>query len=589
MNEAAPVRHRSLTVAALNHKSATMHPTLLFQKLRWRLLGNSLRLLLAHSLIRAATIVACSLVIWALIFALSWAGFHELRVRWNVDPDLRTIELVLDLLFLTLSVMLTFSTGIILYSSLFVSPESHFLMASPVADDHVFAYKFQGGIAFSSWGFVLLGSPVLIAYGLEIGDGAPWTYYLALPFFILGFVLIPGSVGAAGCLVLVNIVPRHRRQVFAGILLAIGVVLAAWGYSWYRHVSQDWLSRAWFDDLLTQLSIFGGTWVPFQWVARGLRKAALDRNGDMLYYLGLVWANGLFAYVATLGLARLLYRRGLNRVASGGSLRKRYGGAWLDALVTRPLFFLSPQTRLLIVKDFRTFRRDPAQWTQILIFMGMAVLYFPNMRRFYDESLGSNFRNFISLMTLAATCLLMCAYTARFIFPMLSLEGRKFWILGLLPLDRSRLVWGKFAFAAVACVLAGEFVSLLGNLMLGIPAVIVCLHVVTIATMALGLSGLSVGLGTCLPSFREIDPSKIVMGFGGTLNVVAGLLLLMVVVPLMALPAHLVYSRDPDQALGFVAFPWWVWLPHFVGLLVGLAGAIAPVRAGVRRLRAMEF
>src|SRR5207248_10674590 len=101
--------------------------------------------------------------------------------------------------------------------------------------------------------------------------------------------------------------------------------------------------------------------------------------------------------------------------------------------------------------------------------------------------------------------LLMCAYTARFIFPMLSLEGRKFWILGLLPLDRSRLVWGKFAFAATACLLAGEFVSLLGNIMLGMPVAIVVLHGVTIAIMALGLSGLSVGLGTCLPSFRETD------------------------------------------------------------------------------------
>jgi ABC-2 type transport system permease protein len=107
--------------------------------------------------------------------------------------------------------------------------------------------------------------------------------------------------------------------------------------------------------------------------------------------------------------------------------------------------------------------------------------------------------------------------------------------------------------------------------------------------MALGLSGLSVGLGTCLPSFRESDPSKIVMGFGGTLNVVAGLLLLMLAVPLMALPAHVVYAREPDQAIGFLSFPWWVWAQHAGGLIIGAAAAVAPVRAGVTRLRAMEF
>src|SRR4051812_13512416 len=151
-----------------------MSPTLLFQNLRWHLLRNSVSQLLAHALVRLLTILVCSLLIWGLLFGVSWAGFHELKVRWNVGLELRLIELVLSLLFLTLSVMLTFSTGIILYSSLFASAESQFLLSLPIADDDIFAYKLQGGITFSSWAFVLLGSPVLIAYGLEMGDGAPW-------------------------------------------------------------------------------------------------------------------------------------------------------------------------------------------------------------------------------------------------------------------------------------------------------------------------------------------------------------------------------------------------------------------------------
>src|SRR5205085_7987351 len=293
--------------------------------------------------------------------------------------------------------------------------------------------------------------------------------------------------------------------------------------------------------------------------------------GDMFYDLGLVWANGLFAYVPTLWLAQRLCRRGLNRVASGGTLRRRYGGAWLDGLVTRLLFFLDGQTQLLIVKDFRTFRRDPAQWAQVLIFLGLAVLYFPNMRRFYEQDLGRSFKNFISLLTLTAGCLLMCAYTGRFIFPMLSLEGRKFWILGLLPLDRSRLVWGKFAFSATGCLLAGEFVSVFSNLMLGMPPSLVLLHATAIGILALGLSGLSVGLGACLPNFRETDPSKIAMGFGGMLNVIAGLLVLLVLVLLMALPGHLVYAQQPDQPLPLTDLPWWVWGSHLAGFVVRLA------------------
>ena len=75
----------------------------------------------------------------------------------------------------------------------------------------------------------------------------------------------------------------------------------------------------------------------------------------MAYNLGLIWSYGLFLYLVTLWLARKLYRRGYNRLASGGTLRKRYGGHWLDDLLCKPLFFLDTQTRMLIIKDFRTF------------------------------------------------------------------------------------------------------------------------------------------------------------------------------------------------------------------------------------------
>jgi ABC-2 type transport system permease protein len=437
---------------------------------------------------------------------------------------------------------------------------------------------------------VLLGSPILIAYGIEIGNGAPWYYYAVMPLFFLGFILMPGALGAVACLLLVNVVPRYRRQVLAGIAALLLVGGLVWAVGRMREAPVGAIpSRAWFEDVLHDLSLFGGRLVPFHWIARGLKLSALGRPVETLYYLALVWSNGLFAYLATLWLARHLYRRGLNRIASGGTLRRRYGGGWLDAMLDRLLFFLDEQTRLLIVKDFRTFRRDPAQWAQILIFLGLALLYFPSMRRYYEGDLGRSFKNFISLLTLTATALLMCAYTSRFIFPMLSLEGRKFWILGLLPLDRARLVWGKFAFSATGCLLAGEFFAVFSNVMLSMPVAMVVLHAAAIGILGLGLSGLSVGLGACMPNFRETDPSKITMGFGGMLNVIAGILLLLVLVALMVAPAHLVYARQPDQPLPLTELPWWVWTATAVGLIIGLTATAAPLRMGIRTLRAMEF
>src|SRR5262249_42148069 len=105
----------------------------------------------------------------------------------------------------------------------FASAETSFLLAAPVAADQGFAYKFQGAVVFSRWAFVLLGSPVLLAYGLQVGDGAPWYFYVALPLFFLGFVLLPGSLGALLCLLLVTFLPRRRKQLVLTVILVGGV------------------------------------------------------------------------------------------------------------------------------------------------------------------------------------------------------------------------------------------------------------------------------------------------------------------------------------------------------------------------------
>ncbi len=170
-----------------------------------------------------------------------------------------------------------------------------------------------------------------------------------------------------------------------------------------------------------------------------------------------------------------------------------------------------------------------------MVFSGLMLLYFTNIRRFV-ENLTGTYQNSISLLNLCAIALLLCTYTGRFVYPLLSLEGRKFWILGLLPVRREQLLWGKFAFATTGGLLIAEFLVLVSDLMLLMPVEAVLLHMLTVAVLAAGLSGLSVGLGACMPNFRETDPSKIAAGFGGTLNLVAGLLFLLLILGLMAGP-----------------------------------------------------
>jgi ABC-2 type transport system permease protein len=566
----------------------------LFGRLRRRLLHNTVRVLLDQSSLRLTSILLTSVVIWAFVFGVSWSGFHFLMSGGRGVPAFgQIIGVLFDFMFAALAVMLVFSTGLILYSSLFNSAEAAFLLSTPARSDQVFGHKYRGAIGFSSWGFLLLGSPVLLAYGAAYR--VSWLFFALLPLYFVGFVLLPGCVGSLACFLVVNLVPRRRKQalIAVGLVVVAGVVLWLYRASVALHSSVE--NRELLNQLLGGVGISQAAFAPSHWMTRGLQSAGQgfllsSPQGDpgALYYLGLVWSNGLFAYVLTAWAARRLYRRGYSRLATGGSLRKRYGGAWLDRLLSGTVGFLDPQTRLLIVKDFRTFRREPAQWAQVLIFSGLLVLYFTNVRRLVLSQVEWMYQNGLSLLNLATIGLLLCIWTGRFIYPMLSLEGKKFWILGLLPLRRERLLWGKFAFSAVGSLLIAEVLIVFSDLMLSMPWFALGMHAVTVAVLAVGLSGLSVGLGACMPTFNETDPSKIAAGFGGTLNLVAELMFLIGVIVLMALPWHaqVAFTRPPE---GVSREDLLALLGLVPGLVLGALGVWLPLRAGARALARMEF
>ena len=107
--------------------------------------------------------------------------------------------------FLSLLVMLIFSAGIILYTGLYQSREAAYLLTTPASPDQIFAYKYFEAIAFSSWAFLLLGSPLMVSFGIV--EDANWKFYAIFPVFFLAFVLIPGSLGAIAALLVAAFLP----------------------------------------------------------------------------------------------------------------------------------------------------------------------------------------------------------------------------------------------------------------------------------------------------------------------------------------------------------------------------------------------
>lgn len=569
--------------------TAANNQAMVFRQLRARLFRNNLRSMLEQSRIRLFTMIGTSLFVAAFVFGLSTFGFMEL-FGFRIPVKGLIIAGLFDLMFFTLGVMLLFSTGIILYASLFTSPEARFLLTTPARADRIFAAKFQDAVLFSSWGFIVLGIPVLVAYGITAG--VPWVFYLLLPMFLLGFVLLPASVSAIVCLLFMRYMPRNRQQ----ILFAAGAVLIALSAYWiYRttSVSRTALlnnNRDALESLIGQFKLARSSLMPSHWMTGGLMEAARGESiRNVLLPLALIWSQGLFAFLIAAVVAKRVYRTAYDRAAGGGNRQKYYRGNVLDRIMELLVGYLDRPIRVLIVKDFRTFRRDPSQWAILVIFAGLMLIGVRNFNLFSNADIQGIDRFIIGIANLAGVSILLCAGLSRFIFPLISLEGRKFWILGLMPIRKRQILLGKFAFAATGATIIGLALVLGSEFMIGLPVEVIAIHALTIATIAIGLSGLNVGLGAYMPNFRETDPSKIVVGFSGTVNMVAGLGFVIVSLVIMALPMHIAVTMRHFRSLEFTSFPIWVYLGIPLGVILGAAATLIPLRAGTRALETMEF
>ena len=575
-----------------------------FWKMRWRVGLAHLRYLLREARFRTSLVVGLSLLFWIGLFVLFYSGFDF--VVSNVGKPgaqyhAQTVQFVFTLFFVSLQVMLVFSSGIILYGGLYSSREMAFLMTLPVRDSRLVFYRFQEALFFSSWGFFLLASPMMVAYGLVVS--ARWYYYAYLPVMVTAFAYIPCALGAILCLLLMDRLP-HIRRIVVGVV-SLAVISVAYLSIWRTLDIGDanLLGAAWFKETFHRFEFTRGEWLPSTWLSNGLLDAARPLSTDPndlpwlesgKYMLVLV-SNALLFHVGVSWVGKRVFRRSYFGLGSRQARESKVGLSWVDrvaGVVVRPL---PKKMGLLITKDLRVFRRDPVQWSQFLIFFGLLLLYFANIDRFRQHRNDLSVQawvNVVSFLNLAVVGLILSTFTTRFIYPLISLEGRRFWILGRLPVTRDTILWGKFLFAACGSLLPCAGLVLLSDLMLEVSPMVVVVHQVICLLLCVGLSGMAVGLGAIMPNFREQSPSKIAAGFGGTLNLVLSALYILAVVLLTALPCHFFLLSQSTEIPPRMLQPGFLKL----WLLLGMGGAVVlaclvtvlPMRKGLRAFRELE-
>jgi len=534
-----------------------------------------------------------------LVFLLMiWGGLYELFYRTlrfvKADSALEgivAVPLVFQFFFIALAVMLAFSNAIISYGGLFGRDEAAYLLTAPVHPRAVVTLKFLESLFFASWSLILLGLPLMVAmahvsateWATGHAAGAEWPFYTFFICFFVFFVPIPAAAGLVAAWAVARYFPRSRLRVLA---LVGAVVVVVGSFFLYRATRETEAGSAlWLKSFFSQMALIQNALLPNQWISEGITAAAEGRYGDAAFYLFVIAANAVFlSWLAVTWVAGRLAPAFARAHASGRRpLLGMQGAEVIARLAEAPFFYLPRPLRLLARKDVRCFLRDPIQWSQMVILLGLLALYVSNVGRLGGGVGSSDWVLLVSFLNLTAVSLILATFTSRFVFPLVSLEGHQFWLLGLLPLRRDRILWAKFAYATTVTLVAGLAVTLLSIRSLHMPPGLAAAQLVIVSAICVALCGAAIGLGAYWPMFDQRNPARIASGFGGTVNLIVSVLLVVITLTGTAI-AGLSARTDGDE------LRWGRAAALLTGVVVfDLLAAGAAMTSGIRRFRAAEF
>jgi ABC-2 type transport system permease protein len=410
------------------------------------------------------------------------------------------------------------------------------LLALPISHRRLHRGRFGETLVSSSWMAILFGLPVFLAYGLVYHAGA--GFYVALVAVLGLLVVMPTALGVLVSTLLVLVFPAHRTRdaLLVGVGLLVAVTVGA-----LRLLQPEQLAEssglAGLAGFLAGFEATGSPYLPTTWAADVLISRLGVRPGTAPFHLGMLASTAAMLYFVSATVVEWTFVRAWTRAQTGRTAGsgERTLGRWLVWAV-RPL----PRLRgLLLVKDLTVFLRDVGQWSQLLLLGALIGLYLYNFSVLpLDDGtpLSLAIRELAVVLNLGLAAFVTTAIAVRFVYPMVSLEGRAWVILRTAPVTLAEIWLSKFWIGYVPLLAFAALLITATNGYLGVPAALTAGFLATLVPLIAALVSLGLAFGAAHPRLDVPNAAQIATGFGAIVYMVSSLLLIAVVVGLEAWP-----------------------------------------------------
>jgi len=564
-------------------RAAGAAPLLTLLSPRWRGLRNRWRRATRSQRLTYLLFAFMTLCFWGAVLGLCIYFLEMFNSVELFGPLL--LRKALSMLLLSFSGLLLFSNIITALSSYFLAEDMQLLQSLPVSRRRIFYLRFVDTLMQSSWMIIIFGLPVLLAYGVVHGGG-PLYYFVALIGLLL-YLLPPAACGVVvACLLVRGFSARRLRELMALVsgLFLVSVLLLLRTLQPERLVDPE--SFGTLAEFIAVVRAPDVSWLPSTWLSELCMWSLGNPVEDVALYAGLLCVAAPASVVLSRWLVAPVYfdawtnaQEAPRKVASRSKT--------LTSAIDRMTGSLPAIYRALLRKDLRLFFREPGQWTQGLLLLGLVAIYLYSVKSLPLDVLPMDTRmleNVIAFLNVGVAGAVLASIAVRFQFTSVSREGRAFWVLHSSPIGAHRYLLSKFFMALWPSLLLGEVLVLATNSMLHVDPLYAWVAALSIAFLSVGLTGMAVGLGALYPNFNADSAAQMAAGPGAVLFMVLALLLVAGVVALEAVPVGLFLARQYSGVAPSTGLILSLLCAFLAVIGLNLAAAVIPLRRGAVQL-----
>lgn len=472
-------------------------------KTRWVMFVRRMKAEQERGALRAFGIVCAGLGILAIVFSSGFAGAYYLRIQ-------DTLELMRPMMG---SVFLTILMGLLLSclghtaNSFFTAQDLWLWNSTPVPPVMRFFDRMVGAAAASIPATLGIGG--VAVFGLLLGAGEGVLTLCRGVFVLCLLPILPLSAGVLFSHLGGVLLPAGRiRRISIFLVGLVTCLLLIWVRSarLERYLTEE--GAAQFLTSVKGIENVGPFWLPTNLGAAFVMQSDWEAFSFMLSQAGLILVIAFLVHRLSFNRARDLADDESPKGLARHSLRERAIAAYAR--------LAGPNAEYIARKDLLAFVRDPSQWSQLMLLVGIAVLYLINC-----QALLTGFERFTGIRNVVLpsvhvgiVCFISAGLAARFAFVQVSLEGAAVWLMESAPISPRKILMTKIL---VAYPLVGFFplaIGLIGSFVFEFSMFTIVVTFVYIFIFGLAFTIIGVSKGAVTPLFDAVSVSEMAMAPG---------------------------------------------------------------------------